>query len=224
MLRKTEPELMNEAEQATAYANADFDEPHNHFIDLLKVASIDGLPDKGRALDVGCGAADISIRFANAFPAYYVDAIDGAEAMLLEAEKRLTNVEKNVSKRIRLIESELQTYQPTSFNYDILFSNSLLHHLYDPYVLWTFIRQFPADTNVFIMDLMRPDNEMQVEKLVKHYAHAEPEILQRDFRNSLFAAFRPDEIKTQLEQAQLTELEVEVVSDRHLVIKGKLGK
>ena len=34
MERAIEPELMSEMEQAIAYANADFEEPHNHFLEL----------------------------------------------------------------------------------------------------------------------------------------------------------------------------------------------
>ena len=36
MERAIEPELMSEMEQAIAYANADFEEPHNHFLELLR--------------------------------------------------------------------------------------------------------------------------------------------------------------------------------------------
>ena len=66
MKRIPEPELMDETAQAEAYAHADFDEPHNHCIELLKQALADRLPAHGRALDLGCCAADISIRFATA--------------------------------------------------------------------------------------------------------------------------------------------------------------
>ena len=35
MERITEPELMSDKAQAIAYANANFEEPHNHFLELL---------------------------------------------------------------------------------------------------------------------------------------------------------------------------------------------
>ena len=44
------------------------------------------------------------------------------------------------------------------------------------------------------------------------------EILQRDFRNSLKAAFTPEEVILQLENAKLDSLKVSIVSDRHIVI------
>lgn len=223
MLRIIEPELMNDTEQAAAYANADFEEPHNYFVELLKDACGKYLPNKGLALDIGCGSADISIRFAKDFTGYQIDAFDGSEAMLWEGEKYLKQVEKTISERITLIQANLKSFKPYRKDYDVLFSNSLLHHLHDPGILWSFIKQFPASTHIFIMDLMRPENENQVDKLVKLYAVEEPEILQRDFRNSLYAAFRPDEIQQQLKTAGLTHLNIEIVTDRHLTIKGTIG-
>ena len=77
MQRIPEPELMSDEDQAIAYANADFEEPHNHFISLLKDAVVDFLPKSGAAIDLGCGAADISIRFAKAFQDYQIDALVG---------------------------------------------------------------------------------------------------------------------------------------------------
>ncbi len=51
---------------------------------------------------------------------------------------------------------------------------------------------------------------------------ATPEVLRNDFRNSLFAAFEPQEVVTQLADAGLETLEVEVVSNRHLAVMGRL--
>lgn len=220
MKRIPEPELMDEAEQAYAYAHADFEEPHNHFIDLLKSACGHDLPATGRALDLGCGAADISIRFARSFPGYIVDAVDGAEAMLNEAEKILLGMDDLFQERIHLVQGHLQDFSITDY-YEIIFSNSLLHHLHDPMVLWNVLQKASPDTQIFIMDLMRPDSETAVDELVQLYAAGEPEILQRDFRNSLFAAFTPGEVELQLQEAGLKQLVVEVVSDRHLVVLNK---
>ena len=56
--------------------------------------------------------------------------------------------------------------------------------------------------------------------LVRKYAQTEPEILKRDFLNSLRAAFRIDEIRDQLLAAHLEYLHVRTVSDRHVLISG----
>jgi hypothetical protein len=60
MQRRPEPELMDTVEQARAYAEADFSEPNALFLRLL--AEQAGRPGGRRALDLGCGPADIVIR------------------------------------------------------------------------------------------------------------------------------------------------------------------
>lgn len=216
MQRIPEPELMDDNEQAIAYANADFEEPHNHFIELLNESVGNVLPGSGRAMDLGCGAADISIRFARVYPDYQIDALDGSRAMLTEGIKAVN--ESGFSERINLIQDYLQNTTMSEQGYDLIFSNSLLHHLHDPMVLWNAIASAKGNPKVFIMDLMRPENEEQVNWMVKEYSGNEPEILQRDFGNSLKAAFTPAEVKQQLSDCGLNEMTVNVVSDRHITI------
>ena len=104
--------------------------------------------------------------------------------------------------------------------YEIILSNSLLHHLHDPTVLWQLVKRAKGDPIIFIMDLMRPKNVHVVNELVHKYAKEEPEILQRDFRNSLKAAFTPEEVILQLEYAKLESLKVSIASDRHIIISN----
>ena len=70
------------------------------------------------------------------------------------------------------------------------------------------------------MDLMRPSSEDEVKQLVDTYSADEPEVLRHDFECSLHAAYRPDEIREQLERAGLEHLTVHVNSDRHFVVYG----
>ena len=220
MQRVPEPELMSDEEQAVAYANADFEEPHNHFIELLKESIGNELPESGKAVDLGCGTADISIRFARAFPDYYIDAIDGSAAMLTEGKKAI--YEAALEHRINLIEAYLQETSLAKQDYSVVICNAMLHHLHDPMVLWQLIKTVSGHPPIFVMDLMRPESDEQVDDLVNEHARDEPEILQRDFRNSLKAAFTPDEVVLQLDVAGLNGLQVDVVSDRHLAISGRL--
>ena len=216
MQRVPEPELMSDEDQAMAYANADFEEPHNHFISLLKDSVANVLPESGIAMDLGCGAADISIRFAKAFQSYQVDGLDGSAVMLAEGEKAINVSELN--HRINLIQDYLKETSLVSKEYNLVFSNSLLHHLHEPMLLWNCIKNAKGNPAVFIMDLMRPDNDDEVARMVNEYANGEPEVLQRDFYNSLKAAFTPDEVEQQLTEAGLQGFKVSVVSDRHLTI------
>lgn len=218
MDRVPEPELMLDEQQVRAYAGADFSEPHERFVTLLK-ERLSKLPSRGRALDLGCGPGDISLRFARAFGDWTVDAIDGSPVML-EHGRRLA-AEAGLESRVRFYELLLPTQSPPHRNYALLFSNSLLHHLADPALLWSTLRCWaPSGSSVFVMDLMRPTSRSAAEALVERYAGGEPEVLRTDFFNSLLAAYRPTELRTQLERARLGHLRLEVVSDRHFIVWG----
>ena len=103
-------------------------------------------------------------------------------------------------------------------------SNSLLHHLADPDVLW---REIAATAerraHVLVMDLRRPETAEDARALVGEYAAGEPEVLRTDFFNSLCAAFTVDEVAAQLVRCGFGErLRVEPLGDRHLVVVGRV--
>lgn len=210
---------MDEPEQARAYAHADFAEPHQAFVERFHQCFLDHRPR--RVLDLGCGAADVTIRFARAWPESKLTGVDGAAAMLLFAREAIARA--GLDNRIELQQTRLPDTALPRRIFDTVISNSLLHHLHDPRTLWRTVMQHAAPgAAVFIMDLRRPDSRERAGALVHEYAAAEPEILRRDFFNSLLAAFRPEEITEQLAQAGLT-LRAEAVGDRHIIVHGKTG-
>lgn len=218
--RIPEPELMTDAEQAAAYAEADFEEPHAHFIHLFQARFPDEVID-GAVLDLGCGPADIAIRFARAYPRCTVHGVDGAAAMLAPGHWRLH--EEGLQARVQLIHGYLPGAALPLQHYDAVISNSLLHHLHDPAVMWQTLRRHARPgAPLFVMDLCRPADRESAEALVEEYAADEPAILRRDFLQSLLAAYRVEEVTAQLRQEGLAALEVEKISDRHLLVHGRL--
>jgi len=216
MERVPEPELMEEIEQARAYSQADFDAPHDHFVDLA--GQVYPLNWRGSILDLGCGPADITVRFARRYPDVDLVGVDGSRAMLEFGEQRVK--ENGLADRIELRELFLPTDALRS-GFDGVISNSLLHHLHDPLVIWRSISQHvKVGGPVFVMDLMRPQSVDEAQKIVDDYSSGEPEVLRKDFFFSLRAAYRPDEVSAQLEQVGLSHLNVEAVSDRHLIVHG----
>ena len=220
MRRVPEPELMEGQEQARAYAHADFEEPHSRFLTLLQ----ETLPVQEVGpwvVDLGCGAADISIRVARAFPACRVHGVDASQAMLDYGRQAIRDV--SLEDRIQLYSGYLPGVTLPRPNYDTIVSNSLLHHLPDPLILWReVLRWSRLGSGVFVMDLLRPDDRRRARELVRAYCGDEPEILQRDFYHSLLAAYRPDAVSDQLREADLANLEVRTVSDRHLLVTGRI--
>ena len=210
-------ELMDDADQALAYAEADFSASNELFIQLFEKLYANEFG--GSALDLGCGPADIPIRFALRYPRARIDALDGARAMLNLAQKAIENegLTQQVKLHCRYLPAQLDR------KYDALLSNSLLHHLNDPLDLWQTIRNSAAaGATVLIMDLLRPESPQTVDTLVAEYAHDAPDVLRRDFEASLYAAYTLDEVREQLSAASLEGLTVSQVSDRHLAVHGWL--
>ena len=217
MRRVLEPELMEEEAQARAYALADFEAPHS-LIAATLLARAGALPTEGVALDLGCGPADITLRVARALPGWRVDGVDGSPAMLGYGERAL--LASGLGARVRLVLGRLPDEVLPEPAYDLVFSNSLLHHLPDPGLLWRAVRRHARPgAPVVILDLMRPPDAATAAALVERYSGGEPEILKRDFYNSLCAALCPGEVEASLAQSGLA-LRVEAVSDRHLVAWG----
>jgi SAM-dependent methyltransferase len=220
MQRIPEPELMDEFEQARAYAEADFSEPNERFVELFAAE----FPDlrAGAVLDLGCGPGDIALRLARRNPALEVDALDGSRPMLAYGEARLRG-EPELAARVSFVEGILPGAKLPRSRYDAVVSNSLLHHLHDPRVLWRAVLDHGAPgAAVLVMDLFRPGSAGEAQEIVEAYAGEEPEVLKRDFYNSLCAAFDPAEVRDQLASCGLSALEVRTVSDRHMVVTGRL--
>ena len=185
MDRISEDELMQEEEQARAYAFADFSEPHNLFIEIFQQKFTDIHPGfNDVVLDLGCGPCDITRRFAKAYPDAGFHAVDGSANMLKYAQE--LNDEAGLTPRIKLIETCLpEVALPQQF-YHAIISNSLLHHLADPFSLWlTIPKHAKPFAHVFLMVLRRPFDEPTVKFLSSEYAENEPTILIEDLENSL---------------------------------------
>ena len=220
MKRVPEPELMEGQEQARAYAHADFEEPHSRFLSLMQ----DTFPVREAGpwvADLGCGAADICIRVAGAYPHCRIHGVDASRAMLDYGRQAIR--EAGLEGRVQLHSGYLPGVTLPRPSYDTIVSNSLLHHLPDPMILWREVRRLSRPgSGVFVMDLLRPGDRRRARELVRNYCGDEPEILRRDFYHSLLAAYGPEEVSDQLREADLAHLEVRTVSDRHLLVYGRI--
>jgi len=219
MERIPEAELMEDAKQALAYAEANFQEQQNHFMHMFQ-DMFGNQPVKGHVLDLGCGPGDITIQFAKTYPDCIVHGVDGSEAMLQLANKALAET-NDLHNRVEFIHAILPETSLPRQKYNIIISNSLLHHFHNPQLFWDVIQTCSAPKAIiFIVDLKRVETPAEAQEIVNTYAKDESELLKEDFYNSLLAAFEVDEVKTQLKTARLDGLSVSVVSERHLAIMG----
>jgi 2-polyprenyl-3-methyl-5-hydroxy-6-metoxy-1,4-benzoquinol methylase len=217
--RTPEPELMIDPAQAAAYSAADFAEAHQRLVDRF-VARFGELVDADdlSVLDLGCGPADVTTRLARALPKARITGIDGSEPMLERGRARL--VDEELDDRVRLECRRLPDDTLPADAFDVVVSTSVLHHLDDPSALWSAItRCARPGAAVFVADLRRPPDARTLEVLMGATT-GEPEVLVTDFRNSLQASYRVDEVRGQLASAGL-DLDVEELGERHLVAWGR---
>ena len=211
-----EPELMDDPDQAQAYARADFAEENQGFVDCFRKY----FPEftEGHILDLGCGPGDIPVRFARALPSCRITAIDASEPMIGLAGAAVKQA--GLADRIAFRRERFQAVSLAE-PVDAAVSNSLLHHVPNPLQFWYRLRQLvKPGSPVLVMDLIRPNSPEEAQAIVDRYAEKEPEILRRDFYRSLLAAFTEDEVAAQLAEMNLSRLIVDVPDDRHWVVSG----
>ena len=206
--------------QALAYASADFSASDQALILRLRELFPSGLGMT--LLDLGCGPGNISFRLAQQWPGASVVGLDGAAAMVRLAAQALAAA-PGLQQRLRF---ECRCLPDPSLRgaYSAVVSNSLLHHLHDPQVLWGCLRALAAPrAAIYIKDLRRPPSPQAALTLRDRYLREAPPVLQHDYIASLHAAFTAAEVRHQLEQAGLAEmLQVAEVDDRYLEVWGRL--
>jgi len=218
MDRVLEPELMDDEQQAVAYARADFSASNQFFVDGL----IRDVHEHLHAtVDIGCGPGDVVTRLARAAPHIHVTAVDGSEPMIALAREAVRAA--GLDDRITLMQARVPGLPLEDHSFDAVLSKDLLHHLPDPAVLWReVIRLGKPGAAVHVMDLVRPETPEAAREIVETVAGNEDPILKQDFYNSLCAAFTVDEVRGQLAAAGLN-LEVEKVGERHLLVRRREG-
>lgn len=217
MVRTPEPELMDDPDQAAAYAAADF-----ATADAALVAHLAATygPLSGPIVDLGCGPGNITLRLAEAAPDCTVLGLDGAPQMVALAEAAIG---PQVAGRLRYQVCRLPATDLPRAAFAGVVCNSLLHHLHDPAVLWSTIAHVGrSGAWVCVGDLRRPASPDEALRLVDRYAEGAPAVLRADYLASLHAAFTVPEVARQLVAAGLASLAVTAVDDRYLRVQGRL--
>jgi len=219
MHRIPEPEVMDNPEQVVSYVQADFRESNQFFVNWFRSQFPDF--ETGHIVDLGCGSADIAIRFCRALPGIKITAVDASAPMLDSA--RLGILRAGLSSRVRLIHGYLPNISLPEENYDAVICNDMLHHLPDPIALWQKIAVLGRPgVPIMLRDLSRPDSPQEAQAIVNALAGTESPIVQKDFYYSLLASYVPAEIEEQLVLAGLTNMQIQIVSRSHLVVWGKV--
>ncbi len=210
MQRVLEPEVMDSWEEAVEYDSMDFTEVNAAFAK----SAIELGPMSGKILDAGTGTARIPIAIARMRPDWEFTCIDLSANMLKLGRENVC--EANLREQIQLeqIDAKAMPYPDSSF--DMLISNSIIHHLPDPLPFLSEVKRvLKPNGAIFLRDLLRPENVAIRDNLVEMYTGDCNSHQKQLFSDSLQAAFTLNEIQTMSETVGLEGLRIYESSDRH---------
>jgi ubiquinone/menaquinone biosynthesis C-methylase UbiE len=215
LTRVLEPEVMNSPKEAADYDSMDHAEVNRRFVaDFLAAADERGNNLRSTTvLDLGTGTAQIPIELCRRSE-YRVVAVDAAAAMLQVARR---NVERaGLSERISLQHVDAKRLPFADSEFSLVMSNSIVHHIPEPQdVLAEAVRVLALGGLIFFRDLMRPESEAELAKLVEKYAGNANEHQQKMFSDSLHAALTVEEMQSLVTMFGFGPTTVRATSDRH---------
>ena len=156
--RVLEPELMDTPEEAHAYDAMDHAEVNRKFVDDL----LEALGPRNQSassalkiLDLGAGTAQIPIELCRRVKLVHVAAVDAAQHMLHLAQRNIEAA--GLADRITLRLSDAKQPIGPAQSFDIVMSNSIIHHLPDPMpCLHQAVLAARPGGLLFFRDLLRP--------------------------------------------------------------------
>jgi ubiquinone/menaquinone biosynthesis C-methylase UbiE len=210
MDRVLEPEVMDTAEEAAEYDAMDHAGVNRRFCEDLLAAE----PDPKRVADIGTGTALIPIELCRQHPRVRVVAADLAEHMLAKAAQNVKAA--GFEERIELVKVDAKESGLQRGGFDVVMSNSILHHIPDPSKALADMLSLVAPGGLlFVRDLERPEDDAAVQKLVETYAANETKKARDLFEASLRAGLRIDELATMLSPLGVGSAALSRTSDRH---------
>lgn len=214
--RILEPEVMDSELDAREYASFDNSIVNDEFV----TRALELAPPSGYVLDVGTGPGDIAVLFATRAQALNFLAIDLGEHMLGMARHNVDRAKLTGRVEIARIDAKATGYPAGTF--DMVISNSLVHHIPDPEQLFRELRRVVRPgAGLFIKDLHRPESASELQGLVARYAAGCTPYQTQTFRDSLHAALTVGEVTAMLRDLGWDDLTARRCSDRHWCIERR---
>ncbi len=200
--------------EATAYDAMDFEAVNTAF--AADAVELD--PNAVKILDAGTGTARIPILMCKIRPQYLFTAVDLAQSMLIIGQR---NVEvAGLMQRIRLERVDTKRMPYPDLEFDMVVSNSLVHHLPEPLSFFQEVNRLVKPGGaILIRDLIRPESDREIDDLVSQTS-GDYDDRQRDlFRDSLKAALTLPEVQDLIDRANIPTVELVRSSNLHWTMK-----
>lgn len=218
MQRVLEPEVMDSWEEAVAYDAMNFAEVNTAFAQRAIALT----PTLAKVLDAGTGTARIPLLLSQQRPQWQITGIDLAENMLKIGAANIKKAGLQQQITLELVDAKQLPYPNAHF--DLVISNSLIHHLPDPLpFLQEINRVLKPKGAILIRDLIRPANQETLQSLVESIGTEYDGHQKQLFADSLHAAFTLEEINQLISQAGLLDVKIYQSSDRHWTAERSFG-
>ena len=182
--RVLEPEAMDTADAAREYDAMDHSEVNSRFAtDFFQRTALGAAVEHRRRR----GTARIPIEMGKRDPTIRILGIDLADQMLAVGRQ---NVEAaGMSNRIELARLDAKALPFSEGEFEAVVSNSIVHHVPVPtLVLTEMARVVAVGGTLFVRDLVRPDSEEELRRLVAVHAGSATSAAQSLFADSLRGA------------------------------------
>ena len=212
--RVLEPEVMDSPAEAIAYDDMDHRQVNERFVQDVIAAGGANRTLHGEVLDLGTGTARIPLMLCEAVEDVRVVAADLSVEMLDVA--RINLELSSYLERVMLALCDAKKLEFEDNRFDIVMSNSIVHHIPQPAAAFAeAVRVCKPGGLLFFRDLVRPEADEEVIRLVETYAGEESEHARKMFDDSLRAAFSVEEIQALVEGVGFAVDTVQATSDRH---------
>jgi ubiquinone/menaquinone biosynthesis C-methylase UbiE len=183
MLRQTKKHFKYDKKFAQEYSRyTDFHEVYDFFVNSF--VEIHGTPS-GSLIDLCCGTADIASKFKLKFPSLDVIGYDESREML----------ESSKHSNISLINKPINSITGI---FDNIISNNAYHHFDTIDNFWSVVNRIShANSKILVSDVVRPENESDVEQIVEDVL-GKDSVFAQAFELSLTASYTEQELKTQV--------------------------
>jgi len=208
--RKPEPELMGDEDEVSAYASAagqkHLEALDNSFVDrILSLSARDGHLS-GRWLAVGCGPGNLALKIARRCAQGLIVGIDRSRNMVQAA--RRDACDSGLASCALFHQASADRIPFTSGAFDVVFSNSVLHHLANPCkVFEEMLRVMKPEGAIVVRDLRRPAR-LAYPWHIRWYGRHYSGIMKRLFEDSVRAAYTPGELAGLLRSSGMSKARI----------------
>ncbi|WP_024544610.1 class I SAM-dependent methyltransferase [Picosynechococcus sp. NKBG15041c] len=212
LIRILEPEVMDDPAEAIAYDAMDFRAVNQAFADLVAETYPQ---EEALVLDLGTGTAQIPILLGQQRPQWRIKGTDLAPSMLALGQQNVAAA--GLGAQIELIVADAKHLPWPNHSFDVIMSNSLIHHLPDPLPCFReMARLLKPQGAIILRDLFRPGSVAEIDQIVAAAEGPGFDDRQRQlFWDSLHAAFTLGEIQAIAQATGLANAHIYQSSERH---------